>query len=555
MSSGLGWLGGHPETALHAVVTAGAYGLFRVVSAPTRRLFCAGALVLGLLAGLALSAVQLLPFAEYLSHGHVLEARTSTAYDDGHPWGAAVLLLVPNFFGEHERFTWWETDVNRVAGSFNELAGHSGLAATLLALVALRGWSRRRELRFFWVLIGLCLLLIYSKSVHDHLFNHVPLFNFTSQTRLLFELGFGVSVAGAFGLDRLLRLTRFGKDRTRREERWLILGTTALVVIIAAFWGSYRLFAGAQIRDPAFDLWSGLAVGCLAAYLTLLAVVVRQPRGQRQRWAWALVALAAVELWVWDRDYIGTVRETDLYAATAMTDALLADTEAGRLFSVGQVLAADLHAPYGLRSVEGYDVVEVERYWPHLEQLRQSEFQLHGGAIPEDLRDLLDRLSVRHLVTDPGRTVVGRDLEMIHDGRDGRVFRNTTSWPRNFWVSRTEFEAGRIAPEALGVVTVLRDDPLAVAHHVVAPEAGYLVLLDVHYPGWHVEVDGHPAEIESALGAFRAVATAEGEHEVHWRYRPRSFRIGAWLSLVTLVVLGGLAMVRPGRRLPRQWTG
>src|SRR5205085_2603288 len=42
--------------------------------------------------------------------------------------------------------------------------------------------------------------------------------------------------------------------------------------------------------------------------------------------------------------------------------------------------------------------------------------------------------------------------------------------------------------------------------------SGWLVLGDVNYPGWHVEVDGHDASIYTAYYILRAVPLSVGKH-------------------------------------------
>ena len=64
---------------------------------------------------------------------------------------------------------------------------------------------------------------------------------------------------------------------------------------------------------------------------------------------------------------------------------------------------------------------------------------------------------------------------------------------------------------------------------------GWLVLTDAWYPGWRATVDGAPVEITRADVLFRAVPIPAGRHRVEFAYVPISFRIGAGISLVTLV--------------------
>ena len=69
----------------------------------------------------------------------------------------------------------------------------------------------------------------------------------------------------------------------------------------------------------------------------------------------------------------------------------------------------------------------------------------------------------------------------------------------------------------------------------------FLVVSDSFYPGWEATVDGEPVKIYRANQAFRAIVMPAGKHEVEFRYRPKSFRYGAWISGTSL--FAGIAFV------------
>ena len=75
---------------------------------------------------------------------------------------------------------------------------------------------------------------------------------------------------------------------------------------------------------------------------------------------------------------------------------------------------------------------------------------------------------------------------------------------------------------------------------------GLVVAVDAWDPGWRAWVDGRPAEVLRANGAFRAVAAPAGRHVVEMRYRPRPVALGLALSGLGLVTLlaGALAFRR-----------
>jgi hypothetical protein len=74
---------------------------------------------------------------------------------------------------------------------------------------------------------------------------------------------------------------------------------------------------------------------------------------------------------------------------------------------------------------------------------------------------------------------------------------------------------------------------------------GFLVLADVWYPGWVCRVDGVEVPVERANHAFRGVQLPTGAKEAVFTFEPRTFRVGAWVSVVSLValVVAGIGVV------------
>jgi Bacterial membrane protein YfhO len=75
-----------------------------------------------------------------------------------------------------------------------------------------------------------------------------------------------------------------------------------------------------------------------------------------------------------------------------------------------------------------------------------------------------------------------------------------------------------------------------------------LVLQDQYYPGWNVEVDGHPEPIIRCNGFMRGVMLHSGSHKVRFFYRPKSVLLG-W-ALAFLGVLWFTAMFIARRTRP-----
>ena len=68
-----------------------------------------------------------------------------------------------------------------------------------------------------------------------------------------------------------------------------------------------------------------------------------------------------------------------------------------------------------------------------------------------------------------------------------------------------------------------------------ANQAGYLVLSEIYYPGWEATVDGKKVPILRGNYLFRVVPLDRGTHEVQMNFVSWPFRIGAIVSVFTLV--------------------
>jgi hypothetical protein len=77
-----------------------------------------------------------------------------------------------------------------------------------------------------------------------------------------------------------------------------------------------------------------------------------------------------------------------------------------------------------------------------------------------------------------------------------------------------------------------------------------LVHLQSLAPGWRAEIDGEPAPLAPALGAYQAVGVPPGMHEVRFVHAPPGFKAALPVSLSALIVAAVLVVLE---RRPRGW--
>lgn len=115
------------------------------------------------------------------------------------------------------------------------------------------------------------------------------------------------------------------------------------------------------------------------------------------------------------------------------------------------------------------------------------------------------------------------------------------------WV---ELESGRFLeprmpggpPDPDETVQVVENSPQRVVLEASLNRPGLVVLADVFYPGWSLTIDGQSAEIIRANRMMRGATVPSGTHRLVYTYRPLSFRLGAGLSGLGLLVLAGMCV-------------
>ena len=96
------------------------------------------------------------------------------------------------------------------------------------------------------------------------------------------------------------------------------------------------------------------------------------------------------------------------------------------------------------------------------------------------------------------------------------------------------------------VASIMRYEPQRIEIETNNDQSGFLVLSEIHYPGWEARVDGDPVTVYRTNHILRGISVPSGKHHVEFRFRSSSFRVGALLSGLGLFLLfaGGIVVSR-----------
>jgi len=97
-------------------------------------------------------------------------------------------------------------------------------------------------------------------------------------------------------------------------------------------------------------------------------------------------------------------------------------------------------------------------------------------------------------------------------------------------------------PQPTDGVTIMPQGAGRLTIQTASTTNALLVISEIFYPGWKAYVDGQSAPIMPANGILIAVPVPNGSHKIELTYDPDSWKIGAGISLLSLLVWGGLAI-------------
>jgi hypothetical protein len=541
---GMAILAGHTATFVYVALMWGVYTLYLADRADAARLIPRAAVMVAL--GVALAAVQLLPFLQYLSASTRLGgADYEFASRFSWPAGYLVTLLVPNFFGEPVRTGYWGE------GVYDELIFYVGVLPLLLALVA---WRVRGRARFWLAVCGGALLLAFGGYgvLHRVLFRLVPFFSAMrapARAGLLFTLG--AAALTALGLSSLERES--SAERRRLLARvspgltWAVLGGVALVVV-----AGYGAFAWGRDSNPAAGrLWHMAGqVATFGLFFALSAAWLRS-WAQEITWRWlpALgVALILLDLWTLGMGLVQVVPAPP--SAYWNVVAKHTDSEVGRVLPWGLgVFEQNEGMPFRVRSVFGYNPLEDQAY---------SDFV---SAVPDPRAKAYDLLNVAYVITKAPLELSEADtLTFMAEESGVYIYRRSTAMPRAWIASEVVsiagdqmlsrvndpgFDPGKTAlvekgfdcsDGEVGEVRLLDYSENELVAQV-GGDGGLVVFSERFAPGWRATVDGEQVRLHQVDGILRGVCAPAGDHVIRLCYRPASLSVGAALSAGALTVL------------------
>jgi hypothetical protein len=563
----------------------------------------AGAFVIGL----GVAALLLLSVYEYTPFSARASGDPQSAYQFATQWSLhpkeMITFLIPSFMGFGGQTYWGYMP-------FTHCPNYLGVVVLILAAAALILRRDRRPL--FFALAGALAVVIsfgrYLPVLYKPMYWLLPFFDkFRVPAMILMVLFFCTAVLAGFGL-QALRDVIVDQRKDGRSNRWTQAARRLMIIaVILVILGLILTLARGPLEDL-FAGWARVGDAAMNRYAQLSSQVRAQLDQQRFELffgdLWKALLLAAVSLVLTAlllRRKLAVGPFTGLIIALVLADLLWVDLKAVsfgqqrgyeqtyyrqrrddvirflendetlfRVLPLDQITTNE-YAYYDISSVGGYHPAKLGIYQRAMEQV--------GLGNP----NLMDLLNVKYLIT--RRDIDHPRFERIMEGASGTIYRNRLALPRAFLIYRYEvqedeeatfrrlasedFKPGEtvilerdpgvvLGPGAGGKAEITEYAPQRITARTESSSPGLLVFGEVYYPaGWKATVDGQPEEILKADGLIRAVVLPAGEHRVEMVFRPITFRVGLWTSLLFLGGIGFTLVLTgvSGSRRRRQVSG
>jgi len=550
---GIQILAGHFQIAYYSILATTLYFIFRfgsiVISMRWKIKLDLKKLTLKILAslfiiyliGIGLSAVQILPTKEFTG----LATRAGgLSFADAVAWPYhpknLITFIFPYWFGDYAKAEYSSTIEGDMV-LFWENCGYVGIFTLILAFLGLIFFFLKRgEVRFFALLGFVSILLVFGKytPLYEFLWNYLPgLKFFRFPNRFLFLVAFSLCILSGFGIQWLW-------NQSWLRLKHLLPGILCLVVI-------FDLFKFGFSHNPTVkpDIW--LAKPKTVDFLEKDKSLYRVYNFACDE-SWRMV-YAKSGGWKGDLSYYVNHRE---------------------------VLHPNFNLIYHLPSIEGYPAFaprrlnDIHNFFRNLDNVslykHRQDDPLGFGVPKPQFTKLLGILNVKYILSfwEMNSPMLNEVFHVpFKDMVPARVYENKKVVPRAYVVPKAKVikDEGKILAEMTNPefdpmekviieeeidfngsettqdseIKIIKYSPLEVMIEANLASDGFLVLADTYYPGWKVFVEGKLTKIYCANYIQRTIPLKAGKHKIKFVYEPISFKIGALISLITLLLVLG----------------
>lgn len=283
-----------------------------------------------------------------------------------------------------------------------------------------------------------------------------------------------------------------------------------------------------------------------------------------------------------DGQFVPRTIRTDTFNQTEADKLILQDTTADyRVLNFATNTFNENNTSYWHKSVGGYHAAKLRRYQEMIERHISPEMQeayraiaAAGGEmdnVDADKFRILNMLNTKYFIFPAGQQ--GQTLPILNPYAYGNAWfvsqvqyvdnaNEEIDALYNILPTETAVVDTRFKEALKGATELLKDSlsatikltsyaPNHLTYETENPQDGIAVFSEIYYPdGWHITIDGQPADLARADYILRAVHVPAGKHILEMRFDPTSLHVteGIAYGALALLVIGLMIAVWATRK-------
>jgi len=547
------------------------------LSTPGRLLY----LIIILLPFLLIAAIQILPFIALVSHS----IRSSgIAYREATIWSLApknlLHLFAPDIFWRGPQFYWTDQSWLKTI--------YTGFLPFILALFFILEKGPRKFLVLLIMAIGFLLSLGSHNPIYPVLYDWLPgLKKIRYPVKFFFVDIFFICLAAGWGWDYLHQNI---EKKTIQRLIFILFSVFGFVLAVFFFLLSLysekmwlycqmdSIFTSSKLNhELILHNIKRVMLFTILGTSTLFIISRKQKLRQYSFYIFILVLLA--DLFWGNYGHFNTIEKEFLHQPTKNQEIIKKDKNLFRIFTQLKIIkkipmpynneeehlriSKDIFCPnllmeHGIFDVWGFSVLAIKNYSELLSRIQEC-------PLP-DSTNLLNFMNVKYVLWSEKLQRPG--YKLIKEG-PLFLYENTNCLPRAFLVRKHTVltDEKKLREELLSSgfdpartvflkkkleffsyppkeennlkdsVKILEYKNNQIVYDVTSCCTQLLITSEIFYPGWHASINGTEVPVHKANSCFRAVLIPPGRHRVIMKYNPLSFRIGAYISITSMIVL------------------
>lgn len=445
-----------------------------------------------------------------------------------------------------------------------------------------------------WWIVALCAITImmswgdHFKALNYFLFDHLPMYNkFRVPTIILTIPQLLFPLLGMWGLTEIMRGKVAGEELIKKLK--IAAGITAGLCVLIAFGGSMFFnytnpHIDAQMPKQIIDALKEDRASLVTKSALTSAVYILLAAGLL--WAFAkdkinknilvggIGLLVVIDLFSVAHNYLNDDNYEDptdyeaVFQPRPVDLEILKDKDPDfRVLDVSRNTYNDAIGSYFFKSIGGYSPAKMEIYQDLI------DMQLGGAHSKGFNGQVLNMLNAKYIIFNgPNKQPVYQknegalgnawfvnNVKMVNTADEEMISLNAPALgdtavmpnafdPKHTAVVRKDFESElqgyQFGADSTASIKLTKYGLNDLSYESNNSQNGLAVFSDIYYPhGWEAYVDGKPVDILRADYVLRAIKVPAGKHKIEFHFRPKSFKTGNTIAMISSILLIGLLLV------------